>query len=392
MIEPTEAKFSLVTGGPFYRLQQHLGLLGPDLLPPMRTALLFALVAWLPPAILSVVQGGALSEALGEQAFFLDFSAPARFLIAIAMFTIMERVADQRITSLLQQFLSAGLVPPEQQSRFQAVLQRADRRTSSALAEIILLIIACAMSVNSVSLQLSTLHTSWLGTLADGNIQLTLAGWWALLFSLPLFWFLFLRWLWRFVVWTLLLRDIAGLKLRLVATHPDRSGGIGFMELFPPTFAALVFALSCVTASIALQKAVFSGMALQTVSTLFVVWLILISVIFVGPLLVFLPLLARVKDRALLVYGTFATAHNLAFEAKWMHGQPIADDVLGTPDISSLADLMSGFEAIRSMRLIPIGRNTFLPLIIAAGLPWLAVVATQVPLVELLSILSKALL
>jgi hypothetical protein len=54
MSEGPYEKFSLVIGGPFYRLQQRMGLLGPDLLPPASTALLFATVAWLPPAVLSV--------------------------------------------------------------------------------------------------------------------------------------------------------------------------------------------------------------------------------------------------------------------------------------------------------------------------------------------------
>jgi hypothetical protein len=41
-----------------------------------------------------------------------------------------------------------------------------------------------------------------------------------------LFWFLLLRWLWRHAVWGLLLRDLARLELRLVATHPDGAGGL----------------------------------------------------------------------------------------------------------------------------------------------------------------------
>jgi hypothetical protein len=47
--------------------------------------------------------------------------------------------------------------------------------------------------------------------------------------SLPLFWFLLGRWVWRFVTWGLMLRDIARCDLRLVATHADRCGGIAFI-------------------------------------------------------------------------------------------------------------------------------------------------------------------
>ena len=43
----------------------------------------------------------------------------------------------------------------------------------------------------------------------SGLAKPTLAGWWTLLVALPLFWFLLGRWLWRFITWGLLLRDIA---------------------------------------------------------------------------------------------------------------------------------------------------------------------------------------
>ena len=58
MTEATEANIPLVTDGPFYRLQQRLGLLGPDLLPSMRTALL------------SVAPGFVRNSAPGDQTFF----------------------------------------------------------------------------------------------------------------------------------------------------------------------------------------------------------------------------------------------------------------------------------------------------------------------------------
>lgn len=392
MIDATEEKFSLVIGGPFYRLQQRLGLLGADNLPPWRTALLFSLVAWLPPAIFSVMQGFAWGGVLGERAFFLDFSVHARFFVAVLMFTVMESIAERRIAAIIPQFNKAGLVPPDEQQRFSAALARADRRSSSSLAELVVLVVAYAATLLGVANHLSVLQTSWLGSLVDGNTQLTLAGWWALLVSFPLFWFLLLRWLWRFAVWSILLRDLAGLKLRLVATHPDKSGGIGFLGLFPPTFAALVFALSGVTASVILQKIVFAGMSLQSVGHIFAVWLLLVVVIFVGPLAIFMTPLKLLKKRALLEYGELASVHNRAFEARWVRGKPVTDDVLGTPDISSLADLAAGFDAVRSMRLIPAGQEAFVPLVVAASVPWLAVAATQVPLVEILKTVAKALL
>ncbi|MFH0351147.1 MAG: hypothetical protein ACHBMF_04325 [Chromatiales bacterium] len=181
----------------------------------MRTALLFAAIAWLPPALLSLAQGLAWSESLGGRTFFLDFSAYTRFIIAIVMFVVMERVAEKRIAALIRQFTDAGLVPPEERSRFITALQLADQRSSSALAEAIILGVAYVASASGGFRSMSLLQVSWLGSLVDGYVRFSPAGWWILLVRVPLFWFLLLLWLWRFVVWTRLLQDLAKVKLRL---------------------------------------------------------------------------------------------------------------------------------------------------------------------------------
>jgi hypothetical protein len=392
MTDMTSAKFSIVIGGPFYRIQGRLGLLGNDLLPPLRTSLLFAAFVWLPLAVLSIVQGLAWQSQLGKSAFFLDYSGYARFIISIIMFMLMEPIAERRVGVMVRQFQRGHLIAEEEQGLLAAALQRAGQRTASTLAEIMLLILAYLLALNAADTYLSNMAESWFGSQSGGSIHLTFAGWWCLLVSLPFFWFLTLRWIWRIVVWTMLLNDLSKLKLRLVATHPDQSGGLGFLGMFPVTFAAMVFALSCVAASVTLQDVIFSDMSMQSVGALFGVWLVAVMVIFAGPLLVFTPKLYRLRDQALLDYGRFASLHNHGFEEKWVVPDRTTEDPVGTPDISSLADLGGGFETIRSIRVLPVGFETFKPLIIAAGLPWLGVVLTKVPLIELLSRVASALL
>jgi len=392
MTEQRHERFSLVIGGPFYRLQQRLGLLGPDLLPPVRTALLFAAIAWLPPALLSVMRGYAWDTALDSRAYFFDFVAYARYLVAIVVFVSMERSADARIASLTAQFPAAGLVPADERGRLMEVLRLADRRSGSALAEALLLCAAYAVSATGACISIAVVKDSWMGIYHDGHPQFSPAGWWVLLFSLPLFWFLLLRWLWRFVVWARLLRDVAKLKLRLVATHPDLSGGVGFLSLYPLTFVGLVFALSCVVASVALKAVLFGGATLNSMAMQFTAWLAFVLIVFVGPLAVFVPTLSRLKHEALLEYGALASRHNLAFEAAKLRGEDVVEDPLGAADVSSLADLAAVMEVVRRMRTIPAGLDAVIPLAIATGLPWLVVAATQVPLVDILKAVAGALL
>jgi len=378
MSDETETRFSLVIGGPFYRLQHRLGMLGPDLLPTTVAALSLVGLAWMPLLALALYQNVALNSDLTERSLLLDYSAHARFIIAIFMFVVMERIAEQRLKLIIQQFEVSGLVDQTEHHQFETVLLHADQRSGSGLAEYILLFLAYVASIAGVITNISVLQTSWLGSSLDGDIQLTLAAWWAILVAYPIFWFLLLRWLWRFIAWTILLRDIARLNLRLVATHPDQCGGIGFLGLFPPIFATFIFSLSCVTAAVVFLELSFGGLTLLQMGMLFIVWLILNMIIFVGPLLVFQAPLARLKLQTLLDYGVHATTLSHANESRLIDGKEI--------------ELANQYQAVEAMQSVPVSKETFISLTVAAGLPWLAVVLTQVPLIELIKAVVGALM
>ncbi len=49
----------------------------------------------------------------------------------------------------------------------------------------------------------------------------------------PIFLALLLGWLWRLILLCVLFHRIARLDLALVPTHPDRDGGLGFLEATP---------------------------------------------------------------------------------------------------------------------------------------------------------------
>jgi hypothetical protein len=69
---------------------------------------------------------------------------------------------------------------------------------------------------------------------------------WALLVVRPIFLLLLLAWLWRLALTWVLFARIARLELQLVPSHPDRAGGLGFIQLHPAAFSLVVFTLSSV--------------------------------------------------------------------------------------------------------------------------------------------------
>src|SRR6185295_9374780 len=60
---------------------------------------------------------------------------------------------------------------------------------------------------------------------------------------------LLLAWLWRIVLIVMLFVRISRLQLLRVPSHPDRVGGLGFLERLPEAFAPVTFALSAMLAS-----------------------------------------------------------------------------------------------------------------------------------------------
>ena len=58
-------------------------------------------------------------------------------------------------------------------------------------------------------------------------------GRWYLYVARPDYLTLALAWLWRIVLAFVLFKRLAALPLLLVPTHPDRVGGLGFLESIP---------------------------------------------------------------------------------------------------------------------------------------------------------------
>lgn len=224
--------------------------------------------------------------------------------------------------------------------------------------------------------------------MVEGSVRLTLAGWWAALVALPLYWFLGGRWLWRFWTWGLMLYGFAKCELRLVATHPDRCGGLAFMGQYPKTYVLFVFAQSTVVSSTVLKHIVEGGLGLASFKLALIGLIAFFALAFVVPLLVFTPVLLKLKHVGLSHYGTLASQHNLAFESKWVDASPTPSgaDLLGAPDPSSMADFAASYDLVKRMLPIPVTKESVLPILAAAVLPLACVAATRVPIAKVLEV------
>jgi hypothetical protein len=84
-----------------------------------------------------------------------------------------------------------------------------------------------------------------------------------------------------------------------------------------------------------------------------------------------------------------ASAYTSNFDEKWVRGGAKGEEILGTADIQSLADLANSYAVVREMRLVPFALNDVTSLAITTAVPALPLLLTVMPLEELVTRLLK---
>jgi hypothetical protein len=375
-------------GGPFYELQHRLKLLRDNALQSGKRALLFVAIAWGVPLLLGLPGSLGLDHRQGD--YLADPGVWAKFLLAIAAFVLAEQQVEQGLRKKLQQFVRAPLLAPTSMPEAASATAAALRLRDSRLAELVCLVVAYFAAAASFF----NLHTadssSWaVMHSADGN-TLTMAGWWSVCVSLPLFVFLFLRGLWRHFVWARLLRAIARLELRLVAAHPDGKGGLAFVAQYPNAYMFFVFGMSSAIAAAVAKHLLQDEMTMTTFSMIMGGWLAIVIALFAYPLSAFTPPLARLKETGLALLGARATVFHRSAERKIL-GRNVARDPGPEPD-EDVVDPSKLFETTRKLSSVLVSRAAIVPVAGAALLPFAVAGATKLPYKEVFSVLRKLLL
>jgi hypothetical protein len=383
--------FSLVAGGPSYRLQQRVGLIKQESPYLVRRAAFSVLITWFPLLILSAVEGLAIGHRVRIPLLY-DFAAYARSLVAIPVLILAEGPIEWHLTKVAAHFLHAGLVPEDRYPDYESALKRAARRRDSVLAEVVLLGLAL-VSAFVVHNEFPFNFPTWRSIVVDSTPIRTWAGWWYLCVTTPVFQFLFWRWLWRLFIWYEFLWRMCRLDLRLIPTHPDREAGLGFVGDGQRFFWTIIVAYSVAAAGVLSNEILFAGVSLRRYEFALAGYVVVVLVVFLGPLLMFAPALIKAKLESLHDYGAFAVTHNLMFDGKWVQGaNPKGEPALGTPDISSLADLGNAYEVLDRMRPIPFDPSDAIVLALAAVVPMAPLLLTIMPLGQIIDFVSKTLI
>ena len=378
----THPRISLIVGGPFSDLLGRLQLLSIDRLPGMGAAMLLAGVAWGIPAALVLLQE-AFDPAYDAAGYFEDSRTWGRFLLAMALMMLAERSTEEHFARMIDRFHLLGLLPGAVADGFRELLAVADRRTSSRLAEGLMLLAAFTASAGTEQIRWIGSHDKWAGALEDGAVVHSWGGLAVTWISDPLFAFLFLRWMWRFVVLAWMMYGISRLPLRLWPLHPDRVGGLAFLGQFPAAFSGLVFALGCVLATGIHEHRTESFVDMDFMQLVTLGWVGFTLLITLGPLTFFAAPLGAARDHAREVYGVLVVRHLEAFDRAWIgterHDQEMPP---GDSSISSVSGLNDAIAPLLGMSVIPGGLAGVRWIGVASSVPMLVAMALQMSLDE----------
>jgi hypothetical protein len=375
---------SLFRGGPFYRAQLAIRLINEGEWNHLRRVIIAVVVTWLPMVLLT-----AFFNPSGLASLLTSYRVYSRFFIAVPVLLIGQTIMDSRFRMVVQSILDADLLGDADLKRMDAMIASLIRLRDSLIPEAIVIVLVIVHTIAGVKLQLDV--TPWLAYGTPPDIHVTAAGWYAILVSVTIFQFLLGISLWKWLLWTIFAFRLSRLNLRLIATHPDGHGGLGFLGLVPVAFTPISFALATVIGATWRHDILAHGAKLMSFKLEAIVLLIIVAIIALGPLAFFVPKLSELRRQGILEYGVLGQIQSRDFHEKWIRMRTGHEaEFLAAPESSSLADYGSAYSNIAKLKPFAMEQGALIALAISIALPMLPAVLAVIPLIEVIQDLLKA--
>lgn len=370
--------FPLMLGGPLYQLYLRTFLVKPPLHLYQRRIIAITLFCWLPLLLLSLFGGTAFRGV--KVPFLFDLDTHARLLISLGLFIGAEVIAHARMQVIVNQFIERNIITAPIRTKFNNIIASALKLRNSTVAELLLLILIYTVGHFSWMQYASLDVSTWYATAINGQTDLTMAGYWYVYISIPIFQFILCRWYYRVFIWYRFLWQVSRLPLHLNSLHPDRAAGLSFLNLSLSAFAAGLLAHSVLLTGLLANRIWHAGEALPEFKLEIVGILLFLLLLLLLPLVFFIIHLANTKRKGLVSYGVVASDYVNDFRAKWIEKEPNKNEVLlGNADIQSLADLSNSYNVINEMRIVPFSYNTIIKVALLIALPLFPLLLTMIP-------------
>jgi hypothetical protein len=384
-VPPSPADVSLVRGGPFYRAQQAVGLIRPNQWNLGRRIAVVIAVGWLPLFLIT-----ALFNFKGLDSLIREYRIHSRMLIAVPVLLVGELLMESRFRAIMGHMRQAGLLDASDLVHIDDLIATLVRVRDSYLPEFAILLVLIVHTVTSYRSIVD--GAAWLARGSGAEFHLTAAGWYAVVVSASIFQFLLGLGLWRWLLWTFVAFKLSRCNLKLVATHPDEHGGLGFLGLTSAAFAPVAFSATAVIAATWRDDVLHHGARLMDFKLPAIVLLALTAIVALGPLVFFVPRLATLRRKGILEYGILGQLHSTDFHEKWiLHRVGHETEFLVASEISTLANYGRAYETVERMSPFLADKVALYTLAAAVLIPALPVILAQIPFAVVLSDVFKAL-
>ena len=396
-MNPSRLHFHLSGGGLAQTLRRRLrGGEARPLSIRMKIAL-SVLLLWLPPAILSLVAGTFVGDAV-TQPFWKDVIPQVRLLLTLPLLFIAGKNIDPALELVVQDLDESGVIADADRPQYRAAFRKLEEARDSTLADAIMLVLAISLSLlpqsQHIASTIPTAVTSSLWSMSEGKVRWTAAGAWYAFVSVPVFRFVILRWAWRFVIWARFLYRVSRLPLALRPTHPDLAGGVGIVGFAQLTFVLIFVAIGSLVSSTIAQSILFDGAKFIDARPEMFAFLVSSVLLICAPLLFFANPLYECRRRGLSEYAVLGQRLSQAFSAKWIE-LPAADvgtALKSSSDASAMADYGATFALVENMRVIPVPPKGVMRLVAALLIPFFPLYFTEFSVTDLLERMSHVLM
>lgn len=370
------------------RLQRRVGLAPADGLGVARRAVFWALLGWLPIALWALANGRAFAE--DGESLLAHYGVNVRLLVAVPLMIVAEGVLLGTVLRLARYGVDAGVLGGDR-TTLARIGTGLVRLRDGAQPWVVGggAVIGWLAATGQFTGPIEGAHAlDW-----TGDAGATSAGaLWYLWVARPIFFACCAVWLWRAVLLGIALHRLAPVGLRLVPTHPDRVGGLGFLDALPRAFGLVAFAISAVVGAGWAHAIAHHGADVGDYRVQMVVTVLVCTVVFIAPMMVLALPMARARKDALLDYGALVARYGDTLHRRWIGGERIEDPLLDAPEIGPAADAAVLYESVSRMLPVPLRPAAIAAVAVPAALPMVAVLAIQIPVADLLKAVAGALL
>ena len=385
--------FSLVAGGPLFRMLRRSRLTGDAMEMLHRRVIALVLLTWVPLLVLSIAEGNAWGASIAMP-FVEDIDTQLRLLIAGPLLLLAEVVVHRSLPGIVRPFVANGLVPDEARPQFDAAIASALKWRNSVVAELLLIVFVYAVGMPIVFRDMLAIDVnSWFARTAAGELLVaSYAGRWLAWVSMPVIQFLMLRNFYRLFIWARFLWQVSRIRLRLEPAHPDGAAGLLFLARSGRACRHVLLAVGTMLSGFIANRIFHDGASLVEFKVEIFGTVALMVFLVLGPMMVFYPQLRAARRRGMIEYGALGQTYTRELGSKWLRGSRAADEpLLGSADFQSLADLQNAFKVIRGIRLLPFTMSNVTSLAVTTLLPVAPLVLTMVSVEQLIDRVLKSL-